>query len=418
MALADRQLQSLNAALAVAAKGNGFYQSKLAACEGSAGFDSIEAYSKRMPFTTKQELAEDYEANPPYGSNLSYPIDRYTRLHQTSGTTGRPMAWLDTPESWDWIVDNWKTILLACGAKAGEAAAFPFSFGPFLGFWSAFEAAAKMGLRCIPLGGQQSLERLQMIIRHKPQWLCCTPTYALHLINVATRENVDLTQCSVRNIIVGGEPGGSVPEVRQRIESGWGGARVFDHHGMTEVGPVTHSDRHNSQLLRVLHESYLAEVIEPETGLPVEQGSVGELVLTTLGRHGSPLFRYRTGDLVRPVTVEGEDTRAFALDGGIIGRADDMVVVRGINLYPSAVDAVIRSFEGIGEYQVNISKSDSMVQAQISVENLSDFEDSDLKTLLQKRLREVFALRLPVEVVEPGTLPQFEMKAKRWRISG
>lgn len=417
MGLAEGQLDSLNAAISVAAKGNAFYQSKLAACGGADGFESLDAYSERMPFTTKQELADDYEANPPYGSNLSYPLDRYTRLHQTSGTTGRPMAWLDTPESWNWIVENWVAIWKACGAEAGETAAFPFSFGPFIGFWSAFEAASRVGLRCIPLGGQQSLERLRMIFRYQPQWLCCTPTYALHLISVAAREDIDLSKSPVRKIIVGGEPGGSVPEVRQRIEGGWGGARVFDHHGMTEVGPVTYSDLKEPQLLKVLHEAYFAEVIQPETGQHVDEGQVGELVLTTLGRNGSPLFRYRTGDLVKPVPVEGQDLRAFALDGGIIGRADDMVVVRGINLYPSAVDAVIRSFSEIGEYQVNVSKLDSMFQAQVQIENLSAMEDGKLKESLQKRLREVFALRIPVEVAEAGKLPQFEMKAKRWNVS-
>jgi len=417
MGLAERQLELLNAAIAVAAKGNAFYQSKLAACKGANGFESLDAYTRRMPFTSKQELADDYESNPPYGTNLSYTLKEYTRLHQTSGTTGRPMAWLDTPESWNWIIGNWEAIWKACGAESGETAAFPFSFGPFIGFWSAFEAASRVGLRCIPLGGQQSLERLRMIFRYEPQWLCCTPTYALHLISVAAREDIDLSKSPVRKIIVGGEPGGSVPEVRQRIESGWGGARVFDHHGMTEVGPVTYSDLNEPQLLRVLHEGYFTEVIQPETGLPVDEGQVGELVLTTLGRNGSPLFRYRTGDLVKPVAVEGEDPRAFALEGGIIGRADDMVVVRGINLYPSAVDAVIRSFAEIGEYQVNISKSDSMFQAQIQVENLSEMEDGNLKEALQKQLREVFALRIPVEVAEAGKLPQFEMKAKRWNVS-
>jgi len=186
---------------------------------------------------------------------------------------------------------------------------------------------------------------------------------------------------------------------------------------MTEVGPVTYSDRENPKLLRIIHEAYYTEVVEPETGRSIDYGDVGELVLTTLGRNGSPLFRYRTGDLVKPVQVEGEDSRAFALEGGIIGRADDMVVVRGINLYPSAVDAVIRSFDGIGEYQVNISRQDSMVQASIQVEKISNVEDESLKMELQKRLREVFALRIPVDIAEPGTLPQFEMKAKRWKVS-
>ncbi len=170
-------------------------------------------------------------------------------------------------------------------------------------------------------------------------------------------------------------------------------------------------------MLRIIHESYFAEVVEPESGRRVNYGEVGELVLTTLGRAGSPLLRYRTGDLVKPVAVDGEDSNAFGLEGGIIGRADDMVVVRGINLYPSAIDAVLRSFKEIGEYRVEIGEQDSMVQASISIENLSEREDEDVKLDLQKKLREVFALRIPVEVVKLGTLPQFEMKAKRWKVS-
>lgn len=416
MGLPDRQLESLNSLVATISKGNAFYQAKLSACGGANGFESLEAYSDRMPFTTKAELANDQVENGPYGTNLSYPLEAYTRIHQTSGTTGRPMAWLDTQDGWNWVTDNWKDCWEACGARAGDCSLFPFSFGPFLGFWAAFEAGLKMGIRCIPCGGQSSLERLKMIDRYEPNWMCCTPTYALHLIGVAKKENVDLSNCSIRNIIVGGESGGSVPEVRERIESGLG-ARVFDHHGMTETGPVTYSDKNDPDLLRILHESYYTEVLDPVTQSPVALGEVGELVLTTLGRAGSPLLRYRTGDLVKPVAVENEDPRAFALKGGIIGRADDMVVVRGVNLYPSAVDAVVRSFEGIGEYQVSIDGAGSMVQVSITIENTSSFDDGELKISVEKRMREVFGLRIPISVLSEGSLPQFEMKARRWKIT-
>lgn len=417
MDLAEKQLAALNGLIEVVASRNPFYQAKLKACQGANGFQSLEAFSERMPFTTKPEIAEDHRDNPPYGTNLSYPLKDYTRIHQTSGTTGQPIAWLDTQESWSWVLNNWEIIWKACGAKAGDVAMFPFSFGPFLGFWSAFEAAARMGIRCIPAGGQTSLQRLQMIKRYQPDWLCCTPTYALHLVSVARREGLDLHDGTVRNIIVGGEPGGSVPEVKSRIEEGWGGARLFDHHGMTEVGPVTYSDPDRSELLRAVHETYYIEVLDTVTGAPTPRGSVGELVLTTLGRAASPLIRYRTGDLVRPVSVEWEDPRAVAFEGGILGRSDDMVVVRGVNLYPSAIDAVVRSFDGIGEYQVNIDEKDSMVQVAVTIENLSAESDEELTAQVQKRMREVFGLRVQIEVAERGSLPAFEMKARRWNVS-
>lgn len=417
MDLAEKQLAALNQVIGVVAPNNPFYKAKLEACQGLDGFESLEAFSNRMPFTTKAEIAEDHCNNPPYGTNLSYPLKDYTRIHQTSGTTGQPIAWLDTPDSWAWLLENWKIIWRACGAKEGDVAMFPFSFGPFLGFWSAFEAAAQMGIRCLPAGGQTSLQRLQIIKRYQPEWLCCTPTYALHLISVAQREGVDLSRGPITNIIVGGEPGGSVPEVKARIEEGWGGARLFDHHGMTEVGPVTYSDRDRPELLRAVHDTYYIEVLDTKSGKPIPSGEVGELVLTTLGRAASPLIRYRTGDLVRPVAVEGEDPRAVAFEGGILGRADDMVVVRGVNLYPIAIDAVIRSFDCIGEYQVNIDEKESMVQVAVTIENLSSSSDEELSSLVQKRMREVFGLRIQIMVAESGSLPAFEMKAKRWNVS-
>ncbi len=416
MDVAEKQLTALNRLIEVLASNNPFYKAKLEACQGLGGFESLEEFSARMPFTTRAEIAEDHQSNPPYGTNLSYPIEEYTRIHQTSGTTGQPIAWLDTQESWNWLLENWKIIWRACGAREGDVAIFPFSFGPFIGFWSAFEAAAQMGIRCIPAGGQTSLQRLQMIKRYKPAWLCCTPTYALHLLSVAQREGIELTGGPIRNIIVGGEPGGSVPEVKARIEEGWGGARLFDHHGMTEVGPVTYSDPDRPELLRAIHETYFIEVLDTNSGEVTAIGGVGELVLTTLGRAACPLIRYRTGDLVKPVSAKGEDPRAIAFDGGILGRADDMVVVRGVNLYPSAIDAVIRSFDGIGEYEVNIDEKDFMVQVAVRVENLSSTRDEELVDQVQKRMRDVFGLRIQVEVAESGTLPTFEMKARRWNV--
>ena len=388
---------------------NAFYAAKLGALRR---FDSVEEFSSQVPFTTKDELAADHEAHPPYGSTLTYPLDTYTRFHQTSGTRGTPMAWLDDPAGWAWILRSWQWVWTKAGAQPGDGVFFPFSFGPFLGFWSAFEAAADMGLRAIPGGGLSSEDRVRMMATHRPRFVAATPTYALHLAEVARTMNHPADTLGVEALVVCGEPGGSIPEVRERIGNEWS-ARVVDHHGMTETGPVTVSDPGDEGLLHIYHASYHPEVIDPESGEQVSLGDVGELVLTTLGRYGSPLIRYRTGDLVRPVATTGADPAPFALEGGIIGRADDMVVVRGVNIYPSAVEAVVRSLDEVGEYRVEVDQRGELPEISLLIES---FGGGAVAGELAARLRSVFSMRIPVRAVESGTLPVFEVKAKRWKV--
>src|SRR4030095_5089789 len=234
------------------------------------------------------------------------------------------LAILDTAESWMWMLDNWSRIYRTGGVQIGDRIYFAFSFGPFLGFWTAFEAATKLGFLCLPGGAHGSCARLLTMIDHGATVLCCTPTYALRLAEVAATEGIDLGKAAVQKIIVAGEPGGSVADVRARIASAWHGAQLVDHYGMTEVGPTAFEERPG--VLRILAESYFAEIVDPQTGGAVAAGTTGELVLTTLGRVASPAIRYRTGDLVKRVA----EPEGFALDGGVIGRVDDIVVVRGV----------------------------------------------------------------------------------------
>ena len=227
---------------------NAFYTARLHDCEA---IRTLEDFTRLVPFTTKTELIEDQKAHPPYGSNLTFPLERYTRFSQTSGTSAAPLRWLDTPESWDWMLDNWRTIYQAAGASAGDRVFFAFSFGPFLGFWTSFEAAAKLGLLCIPGGGLSSEARMRAIVETSATILCCTPTYALRLGQIGTAGS------QVRTIIVAGEPGGSISSTRAQIEKLWPGARVFDHHGMTEVGPVSYECAERPGTLCVIERSYL-----------------------------------------------------------------------------------------------------------------------------------------------------------------
>jgi phenylacetate-CoA ligase len=211
----------------------------------------------------------------------------------------------------------------------------------------------------------------------------------------------------VRKILVAGEPGGSLPAVRQQLEEAWNGAEVLDHYGMTEVGPVAFAASGKPGALRILEERYLAEIIHPELNTPVKEGESGELVLTPLGRSGWPLFRYRTGDLVLPKrTADG-----LLLEGGILARIDDMVIVRGVNLYPSAVDDVVRSVPEVEEYRVSLFTKAGLAEVSLEVESNGAF---GVSSKLEAAFERAFSLRIPVREVSLGTLPRFELKAQRW----
>jgi len=411
------QLRKLDALLAAILPTNPFYARKLAACGERLSFDTLADYSTTVPTTTRHEIVKDRIANPPYGTGLTFPPEAYARCHQTSGTTLMPVRWLDTQESWSHLVNNWVQILGAAGATKQDRFFFAFSFGPFLGFWSALDAVHRLGYFCFPGGSMTSLARLQAILDNRITALCCTPTYALHLGELAREKKLDLTQSRVRLIIVAGEAGGSVPATRGRIEQLWPGARVFDHHGMTEVGPVTYQCPAGPGVLHVLESAYVAEVRDPHTGAPTPPGATGELVLTTLDRIGSPLLRYRTGDLVKPRArgVCACGRHELALAGGILGRSDDMVVVRGVNVYPGLVEEVVRAHREVSEYRVQLDCRNAMAELAVEVEPAKDCPDT---TGVQARLEQSFQtalhLRVPVRVLPPGSLPRFEMKAFRW----
>jgi phenylacetate-CoA ligase len=256
---------------------------------------------------------------------------------------------------------------------------------------------------------------LRAIMDNAATVLCCTPTYAARLAEVAVEENMDLRRARVKTIIVAGEPGGSVASVRARLEKLWPGARVFDHHGMTEVGPVTHECPDRPGVLHVMEAAYYAEIVDPATGHRQKPGATGELVLTPLGRTGSPLLRYRTGDLVKadpaPCPCGRQD---LALAGGILGRTDDMIVVRGVNIFPAAVEEIIRAAGDVLEYRVTVSTTQSLPELSVCIEPRPGCQTAALAGELEKKFETQFALRVPVTTVPPGTLPRFEMKAQRW----
>ena len=395
---------------------NQFYTRKLQ----DAGIDinglRLPEDFKRLPLTTKAELNADQAANPPWGTALTEPLSHYTRYCQTSSTTGRPLRWIDTNDSWQWLLECWKTVYRGARVTQSDRVFFPFSFGPFLGFWAGFEAGPQIGLHCIPGGGMSSQIRLSMIETIGATVVCCTPTYALRLAEIAEHERRrPLADGTVRMLIVAGEPGGSIPATRERIERSWG-ARVLDHHGLTEVGPVSFECWDAPGSLHINEAEFIAEVLDLRTGEEVEDGQTGELVLTNLGRTASPAIRYRTGDLVIRRSEPCACGRTWArLAGGILGRADDMVIIRGVNVYPVGIESVVRRLPEVVEFRSVVSRQGSMRSLRLEIEVAPEFEDSNaVASRVAYHLREALGLSVNVLVVESGTLPRFEMKANRF----
>ncbi len=388
---------------------NRFYATKLAGFRPLRNLNSLRDW----PLTTKAELLADQQQYPLYGSNLTFADGRYSRIHQTSGTSGKPLYWLDTPATWQSCLDIWKSLFRIAGIGPGDRLYFAFSFGPFLGFWTAFEAAGQLGLFCQAGGGLSTVARLRQIVDHRSSVVLCTPTYAVHLAQEAKVQGIDLAHSAVRQVVVAGEPGGSIPATRGLIEQGFG-ARVVDHCGMTEVGPTAIECPDGPASLHIMETDYLAEIVDADTLEPVTVGQAGELILTTLSRLGSPLIRYRTGDLVRAATQSCACGRALLkLEGGILAREDDMIHLRGNNVYPSAVEAILRRFQDVVEYRITVDESAPLTALRIEVEPAQGVDGAGLASLVGQALRDELLFRADVTPVTAGSLPRFEMKARR-----
>ena len=367
------------------------------------GWDDFE----RLPLTTKGELIADQTAHQPFGTNLTYPIERYVRVHQTSGSSGdRPLRWLDTAESWAWWLSIWSDhVYRAAGVGSGDRIFFAFSFGPFIGFWSAFGGAERLGALALSGAGMTTEQRVRSLLDLEATVLLSTPTYALRMADVGRGLGVDLALSPLRVTIHAGEPGASIPATRAAIESAYG-ASCFDHTGMTEVGPTGHSCSQRDGI-HVIESEFIFEVLD-SFDRPADEG---ELVATNLGRWGMPLIRYRTGDRV---AVSREPCSCgstyLKLVGGIHGRVDDMFTVRGVNLFPSQVEDIVRRHPQVVEFAIERRRERQMDEVTVLVE--IDGSDTSAERL-EADLRLALGARLGCRAVPLGTLPRSELKSKR-----
>jgi phenylacetate-CoA ligase len=409
-ALAEIQIKKFQMMLDRVLESNVFYKNKFEQA-GITSSEDIRTLNDlhKLPFTTKQELSADQEAAPPYGTNLTFTREQYTRIHQTSGTTGQPLRWLDTEESWKWWARCWASVYKAAGVQPQDKVFFAFSFGPFIGFWSAYEGAHHIKVLSIPGGGMSSYQRINAILTHDVTVLVCTPTYALHLAEVAEEQNIDLKNSSVRITIQAGEPGASLPGTKARIEEAWG-AKCYDHAGATEVGAWGYECQEQNGL-HLNEGEFICEVIDAESGEPADEG---ELVITNLGRIGMPIIRYRTGDRVKLIQEPCGCGRSYRrLEGGVIGRIDEVYIVRGINVFPSAIENIVRRFPESGEFAVDIYRRKTLDEMEVRIE-VRNTDPEAFTNLVSDEIRNGLGIRVKVIPVPFGTLPRFDLKARRF----
>jgi phenylacetate-CoA ligase len=388
-----------------------------AAAVSAASIERLEDV-RRIPFLHRDEWMEQQVAAPPFGQMLAAPPELAVRYHMTSGTTGSvPLRALDSAKDWEWIAEMWCYGFWGFGVRPHDRVFFAFSYGTFVGFWGAHYACEKLGCLVLPGGNMSTEQRVRLIEELGATVVCSTPTYALRMAQEARAVGIDLPAGPVERLILSGEPAGSIPATKRLIEEQWG-AKAGDTAGMTELGTIMIFEcAEQPGGTHVIEDHFLEEVIDPLGDEPVPYGELGERVVTSFGRGFIPVLRYRTRDLV--VRAPGSTCpcgRTFDLyEGGIRGRVDDMKVVRGTNVYPRAVEEIVRGFEEVDEFQIHLYTAEGpRDEIEVLIELPDVAEPEPLTRTLAQRLSDAHeGLRFGCRVVEHGSLPRFELKAKR-----
>jgi phenylacetate-CoA ligase len=409
------QLKRLRAQLTHAAAHSPFYRRKLKAAGVRPRLRTLEDV-RALPFTTKDELKENQAQYPPWGDVLAVPFEDVLRIHMTSATTGRPLAFLDTAEDWYGFYHSYARALYAFGVRKSDMVMAAFSYGPWIGFWSGFYAAQDLGCLVFPAGGLSTDQRIDALLTYPITVLGCTPSYALFLAEHAAKKGIDLAkQTRIRLTWHTGEPGASIPATRAKIEAAFG-ARAFDLPGLTEIAAWGFECDARSGLVHV-HEDYCYPEVLDERGAPVEPGGRGELVFTSLYRRAMPLIRYRTRDVVQVADRACPcGRRLLAFEGGVLARLDDMKKVRGVIVYPRRIEELVRPFAGVDEFQIVFRRQDGLDDVLVRVDpapGLAKAESDGLCAALGDALRVGLGIRVTVEATKPGELPRWDHKARR-----
>jgi len=377
---------------------------------------------RKVPKIEKGMMREVQQRKPfPYGDMLSVPLEQVTVFRQTSGTTGTPVYQADTWTDWEWWSESWCYILYAQGYRDTDRVFIPFGYNIFVAFWAGHYAAEKLGCEVVPGGVLDTQARILKMQELKCNAFMATPTYVLGMADTAINKlNIDPARdLSIQKITVAGEPGGSIPTTKKRMEEAWG-AKVYDHIGATEIGAWSYECTEQPGGLHVNEGLFLVEIEDLETGEVItDPGKEGKMVITALDRIAKPCIRFDSKDVIRWADYECDCSRTFRLiEGGVVGRADDITKVKGVLLAPTAIEEVVRSISELGdEYEVIVSKKGDIDNILLKIEILpgKEGEQESILFRLKDQLRVKTNLGYKIEVHPSGSLPRYEVKAKRFK---
>ncbi len=384
---------------------------------------SLEDF-ERVPVVTKDELRSAQAAHPPFGDYVCVPDADVAHVHGTSGTTGRSTAFGISSADWRAIANAHARVLWAMGVRPGDTLFIGSFFSLYLGSWGALIGAERLGARVFPFGAGvpgQTLRAVTWLKEMRPDAFYGTPSYALHLAEVAKREGVDPREFAIRILFFSGEPGASIPAIRDKIKELYGG-RVFDSGSMAEMTPwMNLAESEGQPGMLCWQDLVYTEVVDPKTMTRVPYGHEGTPVYTHLERLSQPMIRLLSNDLTRWERSPGVDGRTYPiLPKGIYGRIDDMFTVRGENVYPSAIDEIVMALEHYGgEHRIIVSRDTAMDELSVQVETdhvlqaMGESAATAFRRVAEERLRVVLGVGARVEIVPPGTLERTEFKARR-----
>lgn len=381
---------------------------------------SLEDF-ERVPVVTKQQLRESQAAHEPFGDYACVPADEVKHVHGTSGTTGRPTAFGFNHRDWRSIANAQARVMWAMGLRPSDTVFVGSLFSLYMGSWGALIGAERLGASVFPFGAGvagQTTRAVNWLAQMRPTAFYGTPSYALRVAEIAAEQGMDPRDLGLRLMFFSGEPGASVPAIRARLADLFG-AEIRDSGSMAEVSPwMNLGESDGSQGPLLWQDIVYTEVVDPDSHTRVPYGGEGTPVYTTLERTSQPMIRLVSGDLTRWEAAPSPCGRTYPnLPRGIYGRVDDMLVVRGENIYPSAVDDVLTATRGYGgEHRIIVSRTDTMDELTVQVERDHTVGSAELRawtSSVADRLRAVLGVKALVVPVDPGTLDRTDLKARR-----
>ena len=375
-------------------------------------------FHHRLPFTDKPDYLADQEASDRGFGGIALDPAHWQQYFHTTGTTGTFLNEVFTQYEMHKGGSQYCYGLWDFGVRPGYSMYFCFDWGMWIGLWSFYWGARNLGLLVISGGGASGPDRVRQILDRRPDIVVGTPTYLLHLAELARADGLDLRDAGVRLLAGGGEAGFSIPVTRQKLAEAWGTDLLYDAYGIGEALAIAQSCREWGGGVHVIEDAFHSYSVDPETGAPLsERGAVGENIVTSYVHFSQPFIKYRTHDLVRrdDHPDHGCGWTWAHLPGVVLGRTDFMVTIRGVNVYPTAVENLLGEVRGLSNhYELHITRENGMDRMLVKVEAAEpDAARPALATTLEEHLRTHLGVRLETDVVEPGDLPRYQLKTKR-----